>query len=568
MANTAMSDSGAIPSPTVWTRPCLPLAARPSRTGVRAASRGVFPSSSGMGSSPSPSRQTYRSWFTATPLSVLTGEGELLGVQAGPADQGAVDLGVSHEIPDVPRLDAAPVLDPDPGPGPFPEHRSHGPADQSDHLTGVGGLGVPPGPDGPDRLVGDHHRSGPLGRESPERRPDLPDHLVLRAPGIALLQTLPHAQDRDHVLREHRPDLLGDGLVRFPEVRSALRVPHDDVSTLQCGQHRRGDLARERALLLPVDVLSSQSVGKPVPLQEDLDAAEGREGGAHDHLDVLRVLPVQQVGELLDGLDGLQVRLVHLPVGRDDRPAAGLRHQAFSMRTATPGSSRPSRNSSEAPPPVDRWSTASTRSNLRSAARLSPPPTTVYPPHPATARATPLVPAEKGSSSKTPIGPFHRAVLASAMVRANSSTVRGPMSRPLRSRGMASAGTVCPFTSSEGSGATTTSSGSWISTPSASAVATARRTSSYRSGSTRDLPTSPPAAARNENAMAPPTNRASTLGTSEFTAPSLSDTLAPPRMATRGSAAPSRSLESTSTSFCMSRPATEGSRSATATTDA
>ena len=43
-----MSDSGAIPSPTVITLPVRPRAASASRNGVRAASSGVRPSRSGM----------------------------------------------------------------------------------------------------------------------------------------------------------------------------------------------------------------------------------------------------------------------------------------------------------------------------------------------------------------------------------------------------------------------------------------------------------------------------------------------------------------------------------------
>src|SRR5881396_4388687 len=110
MAKTAMSDSGAMSRLTVYTRPWLPRRARPSRVGVRAASSGVRSPSSGMGSSPSPSRHTYRSWFGLTGRSlVLHDEGELLGVQARSAHERSVDLGVGHELADVPGLHAASV---------------------------------------------------------------------------------------------------------------------------------------------------------------------------------------------------------------------------------------------------------------------------------------------------------------------------------------------------------------------------------------------------------------------------------------------------------------------------
>src|SRR6185436_3498847 len=71
----------------------------------------------------------------------------------------------------------------------------------------------------------------------------------------------------------------------------------------------------------------------------------------------------------LDVLLRLGDRLVHLPVGGDEWRAA---HDSAS----TPGSGLPSTSSSEAPPPVDTWSTMSSRPNWASAAAESPPPTT------------------------------------------------------------------------------------------------------------------------------------------------------------------------------------------------
>ncbi len=64
------------------------------------------------------------------------------------------------------------------------------------------------------------------------------------------------------------------------------------------------------------------------------------------------------------------------------------------------------------------------------AARLSPPPTTLNASLDAMACATPSVPAANGASSNTPIGPFHRTVLAPARWAPNALTVSGPMSRP------------------------------------------------------------------------------------------------------------------------------------------
>ena len=85
---------------------------------------------------------------------------------------------------------------------------------------------------------------------------------------------------------------------------------------------------------------------------------------------------------------------------------------------STPGSVLPSISSSDAPPPVERWSTLSASPNCASAAAESPPPTTVVAALAATASATARVPAANGASSNAPIGPFQNTVPAPAIVAA------------------------------------------------------------------------------------------------------------------------------------------------------
>ena len=88
---------------------------------------------------------------------------------------------------------------------------------------------------------------------------------------------------------------------------------------------------------------------------------------------------------------------------------------SFPSSAATPGSVRPPRNSSEAPPPVEMCVMRSATPAFFTAAIESPPPMIVVPFTAATARATALVPAANASISNTPIGPFHTTVFASAM---------------------------------------------------------------------------------------------------------------------------------------------------------
>jgi hypothetical protein len=174
---------------------------------------------------------------------------------------------------------------------------------------------------------------------------------LLRVPKIAFLQRLAHAQDRRHLVSEHRPHLVAHEAIVLAEQLPSLGVPDDDVPDLERLQHEGRDLAGEGALLLRVHVLGPEPVREAVAHDQRLDRPQRGERRADDDLDTIRIVPIQQVRELLDGLDRLEVRLVHLPVRRDDRSS---RAHPASSRTSIPGSERPSRNSSEAPPPVDR----------------------------------------------------------------------------------------------------------------------------------------------------------------------------------------------------------------------
>ena len=90
-----------------------------------------------------------------------------------------------------------------------------------------------------------------------------------------------------------------------------------------------------------------------VPSQRLDGARERRERRAHGDL---RPSPgagaVQLPSQLADQCPRRLVGAVHLPVAGDQRRAPGSL-----LRASTPGSLRPSISSSEAPPPVDTWST-------------------------------------------------------------------------------------------------------------------------------------------------------------------------------------------------------------------
>src|SRR5271165_3477453 len=141
-----------------------------------------------------------------------------------------------------------------------------------------------------------------------------------------------------------------------------------------------------------------------------------------------------QAGVLPAGEDSGGVPFA-LPVAQHDQPALPTQE---SSSTARPGRVLPSMNS-----------------------RLAPP-TTVNALLPVMAWATASVPPAYGASSKTPIGPFQKTVLAWRMLAANCAADSGPMSRPIWSAGIASAATTWRGVPTVRSAAVMTSDGSSI----------------------------------------------------------------------------------------------------------
>src|SRR5208337_3264216 len=111
-----------------------------------------------------------------------------------------------------------------------------------------------------------------------------------------------------------------------------------------------------------------------------------------------------------------------LRFAQDDNPKAfgvteketdSVSRHFLSVSASTPGSFFPSRNSSDAPPPVEMWVILSATFAAFTAATESPPPTMeVAPALSATACATLNVPLENPGTSNTPISPFQTMVRA------------------------------------------------------------------------------------------------------------------------------------------------------------
>src|ERR1700722_8689253 len=103
---------------------------------------------------------------------------ELTGVQAGAADEGAVNVLSTHDRRDIVALDGPAVQNTHTGPG-FAAHRARNVlSDSGRYLLRVSGGGDLAGADRPDRLVGDHHRRDRLGGDPCQGPPQLRDDIL------------------------------------------------------------------------------------------------------------------------------------------------------------------------------------------------------------------------------------------------------------------------------------------------------------------------------------------------------------------------------------------------------
>src|SRR5258706_440181 len=270
------------------------------------------------------------------------------------------------------------------------------------NFGGILGRRVAAGADRPDRFVGDRHACLAVART--EGGLELARDDRHRVAGLALLQRFTNAQDRLEIGGEGRGHLLARLLVRLAKNMAPFGVADERQAGACLLGERPRDRAGEGALGFPVDVLRSrQDVSMAGDTLRDCLERNGR----REEPDRSFVGDLTGRKERAQVLAGLYRAHVHLPVAREDeRPHA-------SSSAATPGSSFPSRNSSEAPPPVETW--VSLSSIPATAATESPPPTTVTAPFfPASTRAVAIarVPASNGGGSNTPIGPLQKIALA------------------------------------------------------------------------------------------------------------------------------------------------------------
>lgn len=196
-------------------------------------------------------------------------------LQAGTADEEAVDVGLLGQLAAVLLVDAAAVEDAglvgdllgdvvlEPG------------ADGEVDLLGLVGGGDLSGADGPDGFVGDDD-VGPVGELGLEGGELLADDVDGGA-GLALLEALAAAPDDADAVVGGVLCLGGDGLVGLGEEGAALRVAEDGPGDAGVLELADADLAGEGAVGLVEDVLGGDLdvLAKEVAGEEEVEGGRG-----------------------------------------------------------------------------------------------------------------------------------------------------------------------------------------------------------------------------------------------------------------------------------------------------
>ncbi len=132
---------------------------------------------------------------------------EVARLEAGPADEGAVDVGAGEEFGGVVGLDAPAILDDDPLRRRLAELGGEVGADRGVHRLGLLRGGGQAGADRPDRLVGQDDPGHLLGGDVGERLVELLLDDRVGLVGLVFFQGLADADDREQLRRERGVEL-------------------------------------------------------------------------------------------------------------------------------------------------------------------------------------------------------------------------------------------------------------------------------------------------------------------------------------------------------------------------
>jgi hypothetical protein len=177
---------------------------------------------------------------------------EIDGLQAGAADQGAIDVGDRHQLGGVRGLDGTAIQDAD------PSALGAEPAAQRFPYRGMDLLDIPgrrgePGSDRPDRLIGHHQVVG--ARSIRQRMGKLVATNLKRLTGVALPLGLPDADDGQETGSPDRLRLLTHQGVALAMVGAAFGMADDNCAGAGVRKHFGREIAGMGAGRLGVAVL-------------------------------------------------------------------------------------------------------------------------------------------------------------------------------------------------------------------------------------------------------------------------------------------------------------------------
>ncbi len=190
-------------------------------------------------------------------LLILDDFGEGLGVEAGSADEGAVDFRLVEQGDGVVGLDAASVEDAD-AVGYVAAQAAGDLA--ADEQVGFGchlGRGGLAGADGPDGLVGDDDIFRVFRSDTDKGKRDLLAQDFVGVSSFALGEDFADADDGRELVLERGGQLFVHQLIGLVEVLAALGVADDDVRRANGREHENGGFAGVGAFFGPVHVLSA-----------------------------------------------------------------------------------------------------------------------------------------------------------------------------------------------------------------------------------------------------------------------------------------------------------------------
>src|SRR6267378_7694767 len=191
----------------------------------------------------------------ARPLHEIYDRCERLRVEACPAHKRAVQFFLRHQPPNIVRLDAAAIKNPQRGglthrkllPGASPEE----PVSFGGNFGGRGTARA----NGPDWLVRNQNTGELVGGQRAGATGELPAENFLREASVAVFLRFTQANNGGQAGIERDQRLLGDVVVRFTEELAAFRVTDDDAAAAGFGEHRGGNFAGESTFPAPGDVL-------------------------------------------------------------------------------------------------------------------------------------------------------------------------------------------------------------------------------------------------------------------------------------------------------------------------